>query len=418
MEDPAVLLERLGVALAIGLLVGIEQHWRERADAPGSRTAGVRTYGLFGLLGGIGAALAQATDQAGLLLGLMFLGLSAAVIRFRVREAVAEGSYSMTSVAAAQAVFGLGALAVLGHPAAASGAGVALAGLLASREVLHRFVERLSWAELRSAILLLAMTLVAEPLLPDRPVPQLLGVNPARVWLLAVMLAAVSFSGYLAVRLIGAASGRLLAGAAGGLLSSTSVAISYARSAARGAAAGPLIGGALAAGAVSCLRTLGISLAIRPELGLEALPPLLACGAVLGVAGVLIARRAVPEGGEPAAAGNPFELLAVLQMALLLAAVGVLARLAARHFGAGGVLVVALFSGLADVDAVTLSVAGLVPGTLGVPVAATAVVVAVASNVTAKAAYGLAFGGLRFGGPFALVSAAGVAAGGIVWWAA
>jgi uncharacterized membrane protein (DUF4010 family) len=393
----------------------------------GQRTAGLRTFGLVGLLGGLAAALAGTIGEGGgaaaraLVLGLCFLGLSAALIAFWLREAEAEGTVSVTGLVAAQAVFVLGALAVLGDPAVAGATAVAMTALLASREALHRFVERLSWAELRSAILLLTMTLVALPLVPNRPIDVLGGLNPARVWLLAVVLAAVSFAGYVAVRLVGAAHGRLLAGAAAGLVSSTAVAVSNARLARAGEEAPrTLAAGALAAGAVAYARTAALAFAASRPMAAPLLPAL-AAGALAQAAVALLllgrSRGGAEERHARGALGNPFELGAVLRMAALLAAVALFGEHAAARFGGAGAMVVAAISGLADVDAVTLSMAELVSGgALSAPLAAAAVAVAVASNTLAKVLYGFVLGGARFGVLSAAGAAAALAAGAAAFW--
>ncbi|WP_135466129.1 MgtC/SapB family protein [Crenalkalicoccus roseus] len=415
------LLHRLGVALAIGLLVGAERHWRERDDPAGRRTAGVRTFGLTGLLGGLAGALAQSPALAGgagaaLLLGLCFLGSGAAMAAFKLREAAAEGRFSVTSVVAAQATFLLGALAVLGEMRVAGAAAVAMTALLAARESLHGFLARLRWVELRSAVLLLAMTLVALPLVPDRPVAALAGLNPARVWLLAVVLAAVSFLGYVAIRLFGPRAGDALAGAAAGLVSSTAATLANARaSVARPGEAQALAAGALLAGAVSYLRTTVLAFAGSATLGTALAPALLAGAAAQGAAAALLLRRGRQAGAaEAQAIGNPFELRAVLQLALLLAAVALVAEAAAARFGGAGAMAVAALTGLADVDAVTLTVPALMPDPLPSFLAAATVATAVIANGLAKTAYAAALGAAGFGLRYAAGTLCGLAATGAV----
>lgn len=423
MDPHGAALYRLGVALAIGLLVGAERHWRTREEEAGKRTAGVRTFGLTGLLGGLAGMLAGAAAPGGaggggaLLLGLCFLGHAAVVALYHWRETQAEGRFSVTTVVAAQVTFLLGALAVLGEPAVAGAAAVAMTALLAARESLHAFLARLAWVELRSAVLLLAMTLVALPLVPDRPVAWLGGLNPARIWLMAVILAAVSFLGYAAIRLFGAGAGQAAAGAAGGLVSSTAVTVANARAAvARPAEAGVLAAGALVAGAVSCLRTVALAWTGVAEVASLLTPALLAAAAVQGLAVLALLRPPAPPGRTAGAEalGNPFELRAVLQLALLLAAVGLLARLAAERFGGAGAMTVAALTGLADVDAVTLTVPALVPGQLSPAMGALTVAVAIGANGLAKAAYALALGTPGFARRFAGGTLAGLAAGGLV----
>src|SRR6185312_15345465 len=353
--------------------------WQERDEAAGQRTAGIRSFGVCGLLGGVAAAIGTVAGPGGwaglLLVGLCFLGLSAAMIVFKDREGRAEGSFSVTSVLVAQAAFLLGALAVLGDLRVAAAAAVALTAVLASRDALHGLIAKLSWQELRAAILLLSMTLVILPLIPDQRLSVLAGLNPHRIWSFAVVLAAVSFAGYVAVRLFGASLGPLVAGA-----------VSYVRTG--------LIAGGLA-----------------PELGRLILLPLLAAAVAKAVVAVLLARRSTDEALPPRRGGNPFELLPVLKLAILLSMVVLLSEEMSRWFGDKGLFGVALISGLVDVDAVTLSATALVPDQITHATAAAAVLLAVLSNTVAKAVYAVWFGGLRFGASYGFGSLAAVAAG-------
>ncbi len=413
--EPDAPLYRLGVALAIGLLVGAERHWHERDAAAGHRTAGVRTFAILGLFGGVAGLLGPEAGGAGqgLLIGAALLAALAALLPFALREAAAEGRFSATSVVAALATVALGALAASGQPAAAGAAAVALTAILASREQLHGLMARITWAEMRSAILLLSMTLVALPLVPDAPIAALGGVNPAQVWRLAILLAAISFAGYLAMRLIGAERGLLMAGAAGGLVSSTAVTLANARLARGAGPARALAAGALVAGAVACLRTTALALAIAPDVGTELAPALLAAAAVMALAALRPGPGQAAE-AAPVAPANPFEIVEVLKMALLLAAIALLARLASAWFGPSALFAVAAVSGLADVDAVTVSIAQMVPAAVAPGFAALAIGAAVGSNLLAKSAYALVIGGRAYGVRVALVSLAALVVGGAV----
>jgi len=411
--DAEELIRRLAAALAIGLLVGTERHWRERQEAAGRRTAGVRTFALTGLLGGVMAVLALALGQPGgaLLLGFGLAALLGAQLPFALREADAENKVSATGLVAALGTYSLGAMAVLGDMAAAGAAAVAMTAILAARESLHELMTRITWAELRSALVLLSMTLLVMPLVPDEPIGLLGGLNPSKIWGLAVLLAAISYLGYLAVRLMGPERGLVLSGAAGGLVSSTAVAISNARAAAEGGAALALAAGALIAGAVSCLRTIAIVFFIASDVAWLLVLPLGVAALGMTLAGLALARRANAAGPPAAPPENPFELAAVLKIALLLAAVALASRLAAEKLGSAAVLAVAALTGLADVDAVALSVPLLAPATLSLQTAAQAVLAAVGVNICAKATYALVLGGGRFGTVYAALSVAAGTAG-------
>ena len=66
------LISRFGLALGIGLLFGLERGWRMRGEPPGGRTAGIRTFAISGILGGVVGATAQTIDGvgSGIVLGL------------------------------------------------------------------------------------------------------------------------------------------------------------------------------------------------------------------------------------------------------------------------------------------------------------------------------------------------------------
>ncbi|MDI7861719.1 MgtC/SapB family protein [Rhizobiaceae bacterium n13] len=392
--DELELFQRLGLAIAIGAAVGVERHWRARDVGEGQRTAGIRTFTLIGMLGGITGLLerylAQGTGSSGILLATFFLALAAVVAAFEYREAVDEESYSATSVVVAMVTFSLGALAVLGDMTIASAGGVIALGILASREFLHTLMKKLQWKELQSAIILLAMTFVLLPIVPADPIGPFGGVSPRKILLLAIMLAGISYCGYIAAKLVGSSKGDVLAGAIGGIVSSTAVAISFAQ---RSAESGPprsLAAGVITATAISLVRTGFLVIALAAALVPYLLPPFFAGAAVsLGYA-YFLARRGEPRETSHAM-NNPFELLSVAKMALLLVFVAFLARAASDYFGQRGLLIASALTGLADVDAVAVTVADML-GSLALPTAALAIGVAVLVNTFAKAVYATAFG--------------------------
>lgn len=399
--DEMDIFRRLALAIAIGALVGVERHWRERDEDEGARTAGIRTFTLIGMLGGVAGLLERLLGPAGAPPGLVLVGflvtLTGVIALFQYREGVAENRFSATAVVAAMLTFALGALALVGDMTLASAGGVVLTVILASRDMLHRAIRRLRWAELRSALILLALAFVLRPIVPAEPIGPFGGVSPARILAMAIVLAAISFCGYIAVRLFGATRGELLAGSIGGLISSTATTITNARRSRESPAVGALAAGAVSAGGVSLVRTALLVSALLPALADRLLLPLAAGAAVMFAAALLLVRRGgaseqVAQRPEP---GNPFDLLAVFKMALLLVAVAFAARVASEIWGAGGLYAAAALSGLADVDAVTVTVAGMLP-TLDAGVAARALGLAVIANMLAKTAYAGLFGTRRF----------------------
>jgi uncharacterized membrane protein (DUF4010 family) len=194
------LLSRVALALSICLLIGLERGWRTREAESGSRTAGIRTFAISGLLGGITAAIAQvsgdvATAGGGIVLAVGFATYAAVIAVFSREENRVDGTFSATTAIAGMLTFSLGAYAIVGDVRIAAAAAVAAATILALREELHGWVEKITWPELRSGVVLLAMTFIALPVVPGDPIGPYGGVNPREVWIIAIVLACVSFIG-------------------------------------------------------------------------------------------------------------------------------------------------------------------------------------------------------------------------------
>jgi len=410
---------RLAVSAAIGLTVGIERHWREREAAPGQRTAGIRTFALIGMLGGTAGLIEAALPSGGtpgVVVAAVFVAFAGIFAFYKWREAQAEFDFSVTTVVAAMVTYLFGALAVVGDLRLAAAGAVTLTAILASREALHHFIERMSWVELRSAIILLAMSFVILPLLPEAPFGPFGGISLRAVWSLAILLAAISYAGYIAIRVLGSGRGELAAGAAAGLVSSTALTLGNARQAASGGDARRLAAGAAVAGGVSYVRTAVLAIALVPALASLLLPPLvigalaMAAGAAWLMRGPIVAQQDM----EPI--GNPFEIAGVLKVALFLAAIGFAVRAASSVFGSAGIIAASALAGIADVDAATVTVTGLL--SLDPVIGATAIIAAVAANTVAKAIYALIIGGGRFARLFGAISAVTLLLGAAAFWLA
>jgi uncharacterized membrane protein (DUF4010 family) len=412
------LFQRLTVALAIGLLIGLERGWQMREEAEGERAAGLRTHALAALLGGVWAAISLRLDTngsgGGIALGLAFAVTGGTIILFRYRETQHEGTFGATTVVAALLAFALGALAVMGDMAAAAAAAVATAGLLALKGSLHGWVRRLTWPELRSMLLIAAMSVILLPVLPNRTIDPLGAINPFEIWLLTVMIAAISFAGYVAIKVTGARRGIALTGFAGGLASSTVVTLTLARMAKDEPEQEALTaGGALIAGATMMARVIGLVAVTKPVLLDRIALPLAAAAAVTTLGGLALVTRPSParNGEETIALKNPLDLAAVLRFGALLTLIGVLAQVMTRLVGSAGVYALAAISALVDVDAITLSMTRISDGTLSSGVAAGAILLAVAVNTITKTVLGWTAGSPGFGRRLTIAAAAAIAAG-------
>ncbi|TAK47575.1 MAG: DUF4010 domain-containing protein [Xanthobacteraceae bacterium] len=416
------LISRFGLALGIGLLFGLERGWRSREEPSGTRAAGIRTFAISGLLGGVIGAIGQAFSGVGggVLIGLSFMAYGGGAAAFCLQENRSQKTYSATTWVAAILTFALGMYSVLGDMRAAAGLAVTATLLLALREPLHGWIEKLTWPELRSALVLLAMTFIALPIMPEGQIGPLGGINPREIWIIAIVLAGASFVGYAAVKYFGATHGILLAGAAGGLASSTAVTISNARHAASGEGSIRLLAAGVAiASTVMFLRVLAIVLAINPLLLPYLAPPLLAA-AIVGLAYALAAtylHRGAESNPPQLKFRSPLAFWPVMGFALFLGLVIVASRLISNQLGSNWTIAGAAAVGLVDVDAMTVSLARMAPQSLAERDAIIAILAAVAADTISKIAIGAVIGRGRFAMSITTMAVGCLAAGAAAFWA-
>ena len=406
------LLSRLALAFGLGLLMGLERGWTSRQVKPGSRAAGVRTFAITGLLGGLVGALARTDAGAlelpgALLVAVALVAYSVVITVFSLEENRASNSHSATTAIAAVLTFTLGVYAVLGDVHVATAAAVAATGVLALREGIHGWIEKITRPELESGLLLLSMTFIALPIVPASSIGPFGGVNVREIWIIAIALASVSFVAYIAVRYFGERNGVLLSAVIGGLVSSTAVAFTSARRAAAGEGSPRILGAATAvATAVSFVRVTAIASVLSPSPALQVGLPLIAAALVACAIAAIIVKRARGDGAHQMSGAfrNPFSFWSVLLLAVTMGVLIVLGRYINARFGASGTVAAAASMGLFDVDAMTVSLARLGPESLTPPSGAEAVLAGVASNTLVKVVIAAAIGRGRFAFGVGLVS--------------
>ncbi|MDA8229903.1 MAG: DUF4010 domain-containing protein [Magnetospirillum sp.] len=380
------LFERLGLALAIGLLMGIERGWEVREEPEGSRVAGIRTFALIGLSGGVWGILASQLGP--LVLAAGFLALAALVVVSYGAHERPGANIGITTAVAELAAFALAALAALGDMAPAAAASVVATALLNAKETLHGWLSHLERLELRAAIRLLLISVVLLPVLPNKEYGPYGGLNPYTLWLLVVMVATISFVGYFAIKIAGPRIGSLLTGVFGGLASSTALTVSFARMGRESPGMqGSLAAGVAVANATMYGRLWTIVTLLNAPLGLRLLPPLAAMMAT-GLLSAYVLWRMRAEDERPGATRliNPFEVGVAAKFALFLGLVLIASKTLQVWVGAAGLYLLAAVAGLADVDAISLSMAEMGGTRASLTVAATAVTIAAFVNTGVKAA--------------------------------
>ncbi len=412
------MLERLLVALLVGVLIGLD---RERAEVRKARQifAGVRTFPLVALCGAVPVLLVA---QIGPLLAAVSLMAIAAIAVVSYLRSSASGDIGATTEVAAVATFLLGALAGAGELVVAGAGGVAVAVLLVAKPKLEAFSRALTPEELTAALELAVITVIVLPLLPNAGYGPWKVWNPREIWMVVVLVTALSFVGFIAMRLLGERRGMAVTGAVGGLVSSTAVTMAMAE---RSRSAEQMARAAAAAGVVASsimpLRVAVLAGAINAGILPRLLPVMLAM-TLAGLIGAWVLSRSghdeATESGKEI--HNPFSLLAAVSFAAIYGVVLLVVRGAGVYFGTGGTYLAAGLSAVADVDAVTIAFSRLGPGETGWGMPAAAVTVAAVANTLVKLGIGVGMGAGRFrryiGLSLGLMAAVGAAAGAVVYW--
>ena len=405
------LLQHGALAVAIGLLIGIQRGWQEREAHDGARVAGIRTFTLISMIGATSSLIGGSSSA--ITIGACFLGFALPFGLFEYRKSRALQTYSVTNFVAGLLTFALGAYAMEGRMTVAAALAIAATAILAERQVLHAFLRRLKWTELRAAILLLVMTGVLLPALPNRPVDPWGALNPHQIWLMTVLIGVIGYAGYIAIRIAGERKGLLYAGLTGGLVSSTTVTWTFARMAKRDSAAfAEVLTAILGAWIVSLLRMALIAISIAPSLARGLLPPIGVASAVLLLPAVGSYLR--PTSGKRQsglALQNPLDLSLMLKFLLILVVIMLLSKLATSMMGQNGLLALGGLSGALDVDPITLSSANMTLGGLPASLAVRTILIAATANAAAKVVLGAAFGSWHMGIALGVIAIVAVGAG-------
>jgi uncharacterized membrane protein (DUF4010 family) len=416
-DDQALL--SLVSALAIGLLFGLERGWHGlQEEDEGKRVAGMRTFGLIGLLGGASGLLAEILHPPGY--GFAFLGIAAILTTAYVVNHRSAEDAGITSLIAAVLTFALGALAAIGHAVTAGAAAVVAVLLLGFKPQLHGWVARIEEHELHATLKLLVISVVMLPILPDRGFGPGEALNPYEIWWMVVLIASISYAGYFAVKVAGANKGVVATSLFAGLASSTALTLHLARIAARkGTDVDLLSAGVLIANGTLFPRLLVIAAIVHPPLVGHLVAPMAAMALLVYLPSLALwTRRGAPGDGNTIELDNPLDLKSALRFGAFLAVVMLAGKFLTNTFGDQGMFWLAAISGVADLNAITLSVARMSQGELAVSTATLAIVLAAATNGLVKTAVSTLIGGaamgLRVGLPLVLASAAGIA---VAWWA-
>jgi uncharacterized membrane protein (DUF4010 family) len=394
MDSSAVqlLVRDFAIALFIGALVGLERE-KKKAAAGEAGLAGIRTFILTSMAGAVSAWLSQNTNVAWVFpitfLAVAGLVMAGYVITVQDRSA----SPGLTTEIAALVVFLLGGTVMFGYPVLAVALGIATSAILAFKEPLHGFVEKVGRDDILAGLKLLTATFIVLPLLPNSSMGPLDALNPYKLWWLVILISGLGLVGYVAVRILGQTRGTAVTGIFGGLTSSTAVTLAFSKRSKEDSKA--LVLDALAAGILLAwlvmFARVTIEVAVVHASLLRALVLPLAAMAVLTLGASLLYLRRGARASKEAASGdevalkNPFSLTSAIKFAAFFAVILIVVAVARQRVSGTGLYLVAVLAGLTDVDAITLSMANYAKEGGDTAVAVNSITLAALSNTVVKA---------------------------------
>ncbi|MHA2761906.1 MgtC/SapB family protein [Vibrio harveyi] len=386
------LIWNLFVALLLGAIVGTQRGWVMRNSVEGSRVAGIRTFSLVGLLGGLVGILANLYTP--LLLGFALIALVIlACIAFVIQQRKSE-DISITGVVSLVITFVLGSLAVSGEPVLAAAAAVITAVVLDNKRELHQALQRLQEYELDAALRLLLISIVLLPLLPNQAYGPWSALNPYEIWWMVVLIASISFVGYFAIKIGGAKRGILFTSVFAGLSSSTALTLQFSHLSREQSSISPLLAsGILLSCGTMFPRLLIVLSVINPQLVTLLWPIVMIMMIALYFPAWWIWRRSeVGKVEQSNKQTNPLALQSALFFGVVLAVIMLLSHALSDLFGNAGVLILSALSGITDVDAISLALGRQSTQTLSVETAALGILIAASVNTVVKMGMVVAIG--------------------------
>tara|TARA_R110000796_G_scaffold21541_8_gene63364 strand:+ start:26421 stop:27686 length:1266 start_codon:yes stop_codon:yes gene_type:complete len=351
-------LTTLGIAFGLGLLVGLQ---REKAN---SELAGVRTFTLIAILGVLAGFLSRDYQNPYILpvLGVALTSLLVAANFIKIKV-FTNPDVGQTTEVAALLMFAIGAYLVMGDRVLGIVIGVSMSVLLYVKERLHGFINRLQEKDLSAIMTFAGISLVVLPILPNKTYGPYNVLNPQNIWLMITLIVGLSVLGYFIYKFVGKKLGIISNGVLGGLISSTATTFSYARKTVDTASISKMAAFVITvASAISLARVMVEIGVVIPEKLPVILLPLMVEFVVMALIclGMFYSINKDSKDDTMPEPENPAEFKSALVFGLLYGAILLAVAFANEEFGDDALYIVAIISGLTDVDAITLSLSQLI----------------------------------------------------------
>lgn len=386
-----ILIQNSVLALVLGFLIGLQREMHVIYANKTKDFGGARTFSMIALFGYLASWFSSYSPY--------FLAVAGAVTGLLLIAAYLINSFSApdkgaTTEFSALVTFLIGAMLPYVPTIFPVFLTMVVLFILNLKDKIQEYEQTLTKKDLSAAILFMIMTFAILPIIPDRAIDAGGYINLYRIWIMVVLVAGISFIGYIAIRFFGATHGIVAAGLMGGLVSSTAVAMSMARRVhENGFLAKNLAIGIALASSMMLIRAGFEMWVINPPLLTPFILPI-GAGSVAGF--IYIGMLYLTTQREPItqdiAFKNPFDLKEALLMGVIFGITLALIKVANQHAGDMGVYAVASLSGVADVDAIILSLSSLAKNSLQATTAHYAIIIAIITNTLAKTALVLFLG--------------------------
>ncbi|EDM23057.1 MgtC/SapB family protein [Caminibacter mediatlanticus TB-2] len=378
------ILKSIALSIVLGFLIGLERNISFKSVHE-KGFAGSRTFALISLIGYISSFLSNYYPFIIYISFFIISLLSITAYFLKVFHYHKQGTTTHFSIIIA---FLVGVLVFKGMFFYAIIVTIATVFILNIKSKLKNIESQLSSKDINAAILLLTMTFLILPYLPDK---MIFYINPHKTWLMAVIISSLSFLGYIGIKLFGIKYGILITGAAGGFVSSTGVTYTLSKLYKKYKNSLYTYAAAIAiANTIMFARVFVEVLIINKKLSLLiALPYLLTTffGTIFAI--YLYKKENSIISNINLANKNPLELDEAIKFAIIFTIIYSLVYFIGSRYGEVGIYFLSFISGIADVDAITLSLSSM---NLEIKTAFLGIVIATISNSLFKLAIVFFFG--------------------------
>jgi len=397
--DTEIIINLL-VSLVIGVIIGFEREWKTQNQADKTYDAGLRTFAVVGFLGGLSALLSNIITP--LILPSLALGLSSIIfISYRL-NAKKSADFGYTTEVTLLLVFAIGAFAAVGYKIEAIAFSAIVVALLRLKNKLHVYIKTLDADEVNATIQLLLLAAVALPLLPNKDIGPGGAINPRTIGILILLIAGISYFGYFSMKLLGNRLGIFLTAFLGGLTSSTAVTVAFSKIASTNKNASPaLLGSGISLAAAMIGPRLLIMIGLLNFSLIKYISPVLIVITLIPIGAVIwivFRYQKIDKPLIPLVLKNPLQLDSAAIYGVFLSILFIIVHFIEAYFGTTGVYALAATSGIADVDAISITLAkSAIPvgDKLSMQIAANGIIIAVLANTIVKAIISQVIGGWR-----------------------